>query len=124
MQVVRPAPQEVRKKDSKAQVLRQHEALSAMKRPRKITEKSKQTPKGGDRDDKDNPYDGAWQLGKLERMDSLDRQDSEDGATVSEEDEDEDDLDGVYPGLLEALSLHNFSDHGRSKRSGQPRGLA
>jgi hypothetical protein len=35
-------------------------------------------------------------------------------ATVSEEDEEEgDDLDG-YPSLLEALSLHKFSDNSKS----------
>jgi hypothetical protein len=46
-------------------------------------------------------------------------------ATVSEEDEDEDDdLDRVYPGLLEALSLHNFSDQRRSKRGDPSRGPA
>jgi hypothetical protein len=129
-QVVRPAPQDVRKKDSKTQVLRQHQALSAMKRPRKMTEKRKQTSdesqnvahgvQGGE---EDSAYDGAWQVAGSNNR-ALERQESDDMATVSEEDEDEDDLDRVYPGLLEALSLHNFSDQRRSKRGDPSRGPA
>lgn len=130
-QVVRPAPQDVRKKDSKTQVLRQHQALSAMKRPRKMTEKRKQTSDESHNvannvqvDGEDSAYDGAWQVaGSSSR--ALERQESDDMATVSEEDEDEDDdLDRVYPGLLEALSLHNFSDQRRSKRGDPSRGPA
>mmetsp|Transcript_35826 Transcript_35826/g.88163 ORF Transcript_35826/g.88163 Transcript_35826/m.88163 type:complete len:322 (-) Transcript_35826:688-1653(-) len=126
VQVVQPAPKEARKKE----VISRQPTLSAMKRPRKAVEKRKHELQDHAEDEEDGhsrkdypdsrkgslirvQRDDADTLGSESGLSSLNGNEELSNEDDDEEDDEGDDLDG-YPSLLEALSLHNFSDNSKS----------